>query len=120
MQKSTAKIKKVKIKMRANRVRAKIKGTVERPRLSVFKSNQHIYAQLIDDNTGNTVASASDLEMKDKGGNLTEKAKLIGASIAKKAQENKISEAVFDRGSNKYHGIVKALADSAREGGLKF
>lgn len=120
MQQSIAKIKKIKIKMRANRVRAKIKGTAERPRLSVFKSNQHVYVQLINDDTGSTVASASDLEIKDKGGNLTEKAKLIGSSIAKKAKENKISEIVFDRGSNKYHGIVKALADSAREGGLKF
>lgn len=119
MQKSIAKIKKVKIKMRANRVRAKIKGTAERPRLSVFRSNQHIYAQLINDDIGNTVACASDLETKEKG-SLANKAKAIGALIAKKAKEKKIEEVVFDKGSYKYHGAVKTLADSAREGGLKF
>lgn len=119
MQQSIAKIKKAKIKMRASRVRAKIKGTADRPRLSVFKSNQHIYAQLINDDTGNTVAAASDVETKGKG-SLAEKAKSVGALIAKKAKDGKIETVIFDRGSNKYHGIVKALAESAREGGLKF
>ncbi len=119
MQQSIAKIKKAKMKMRANRVRARINGTADCPRLSVFKSNQHIYAQLINDEIGNTVAAASDIEIKSKG-NLTEKAKSVGALIAKKAKEGKIETVVFDRGAHKYHGIIKALAESAREGGLIF
>lgn len=89
------------------------------PRLSVFKSNQHIYVQVINDQDGKTLAAASDFETKSKG-SLSEKAKSVGALIAKKAKENKIKEVVFDRGGNRYHGAIKSLADAAREGGLKF
>lgn len=119
METKITKLKIMKKERRCARVRAKIKGTADRPRLSVFKSNQHIYAQLINDETGNTVAAASDVETKGEG-SLAEKAKSVGALIAKKAKDGKIETVVFDRGSNKYHGIIKALADSAREGGLKF
>lgn len=105
---------------RHKKIRAKIFGTADRPRLSVFRSPKHIYAQLIDDDKGKILASASDLEFKGKKKAKTDKAKEIGNLIAKKAVENKIEKAVFDRGGYKYHGRVKALADGAREGGLKF
>ena len=101
--------KKVKKLRRHRRVRAKIHGTAEVPRLCVFRSNKHIYAQVIDDDKGKTIVSA-------KG----EKASEIGTEIAKKAVEQKISKIVFDRSGYKYHGKVKALADAARAGGLKF
>lgn len=101
------------------RIRAKISGTATRPRLSVFKSLNNNYAQLIDDENGVVLASSSDLKSKDKG-TKTEKAKKVGEELAKKATEKKITEAVFDRNGYKYHGRIKALADGAREGGLKF
>lgn len=104
---------------RKARIRSKIIGTAETPRLTVFRSLNHIYAQLIDDNTGTVMASASDMKTTDKG-TKSEKAKTIGAEIAKKAQEKKITSAVFDRNGYKYHGRVKAVAEAAREGGLKF
>ncbi len=100
------------------RIRAKINGTAARPRLIVFRSLQYITAQLIDDENNTTIASASD--MKEKKGTKSERATKVGAEIAKQAKEKKISEVVFDRNGYKYHGRVKALADSAREGGLKF
>ena len=102
-------------------MRAKLFGTAQRPRLCVFRSNLHVYAQLIDDAKRATLASASDLDLvgADKKTKI-EKAKLVGMSLAKKAQERKIEVAVFDKGSYKYHGIIKSLADGAREGGLKF
>lgn len=102
------------------RVRAKIHGTPECPRLSVFRSNKHIEAQIIDDVKGVTLVSASSVQMKlDNGGNI-EAAKAVGAEIAKVAKAKKISKVVFDRGGYIYHGRVAALADAAREGGLKF
>ena len=102
------------------RVRAKISGTPECPRLSVFRSNKHIEAQIIDDVKGVTLVSASSVSLKlDNGGNV-EGAKLVGAKIAELAKAKKISKVVFDRGGYIYHGRVAALAEAAREGGLKF
>lgn len=105
------------------RVRAKIKGTATIPRLSVFRSNKHIWLQLIDDVSGRTMIVASDKELKDKSRKIKDKrtvaAEMIGELIAKKALEKKITSAVFDRGGYKYHGIVKAVAEGARKGGLK-
>lgn len=103
-------------------IRKKISGVAVKPRLSVFRSNSEIYAQLIDDINGQTLASASS---KDKiivaqKGNKTEKSKMVGTAIATKASELGLKEVVFDRGGYLYHGRVKALADGAREGGLKF
>lgn len=106
---------------RHKRVRGKITGTAERPRLNVFRSLNHIYAQLIDDVKGVTIAAASSVE-KDFGmnGGNKEAAKKVGEMIAKRAAEKGISEVVFDRGGYVYHGRVKELAEGAREGGLKF
>ena len=103
------------------RVRGKISGTAERPRLSVFRSENHIYAQIIDDVAGNTLVSASSVEkgFEGNGGNC-EAAKKIGAAVAERALQKGIEEVVFDRGGYIYHGRVKALAEGAREGGLKF
>lgn len=111
-------------KKRHLRVRNKIQGTTQRPRLNVFRSGKHIYCQVIDDVRGVTIASASSLdkELKDQisnGGNI-ESAKLVGELIAKRAKENGISEVVFDRGGYIYHGRVKALAEASREAGLEF
>ncbi|RKQ32330.1 50S ribosomal protein L18 [Oceanobacillus halophilus] len=109
-------------KRRHNRVRRNLAGTTERPRLNVYRSNKHIYAQLIDDTTGVTVASAStkdkDLNMESTGN--VEAAKQVGELIAKRAQDKGFKSVVFDRGGYLYHGRVKALADSAREAGLEF
>jgi len=120
---NSTKIKREKRIARHRRVRAKIKGTKERPRLCVFRSNKHIYAQLIDDGEGKTLVSASDFELGTKKGKKavkTELAKEVGKAVAKKAADKKIKEVVFDRGGYKYHGRVKALAEAAREAGLKF
>lgn len=103
---------------RHNRVRSKIIGTAKRPRLAVFRSNTHISAQIIDDASGKTLASSSDL--KAKKATKVEMAKLVWEEIAKKAKDLKIKEIVFDRWGFSYHGRVKALADAAREWGLKF
>lgn len=106
---------------RHKRVRAKISGTSSKPRLCVFRSASNIYAQLIDDQAGKTMASASTLEKGFEGfGGNCEAAKKVGLAIAKKAQEIGITEVVFDRGGYVYHGRVAQLADGAREGGLKF
>ncbi|MDI6602924.1 MAG: 50S ribosomal protein L18 [Patescibacteria group bacterium] len=107
---------------RHQRIRAKIKGTAKIPRLYVFRSAKHIYTQLIDDEEGKTLVSASDLEFKKskKLKSKIDKAKEVGKLIAKKAIEKKIERVVFDRGGYKYHGRVKAVAEGAREGGLKF
>ncbi|MBN2746118.1 MAG: 50S ribosomal protein L18 [Bacteroidales bacterium] len=104
------------------RVRAKISGTGERPRLSVFRSNKQIYAQIIDDQTGTTIASASSkLEsIASKNAPKLETAKMVGVLLAERAKEAEIEQVVFDRNGYIYHGRVKALADGAREGGLKF
>ncbi len=103
------------------RVRAKISGTPERPRLNVYRSTKHIYAQVIDDVNGVTLASASsmDKDFEGTGGN-TEAARKVGTMIAERALAKNITEVVFDRGGYLYHGRVKELADGAREGGLKF
>lgn len=104
------------------RIRKVVEGTNSRPRLSVFRSNKEIYAQLIDDVSGNTLISASSREksITEQDGNKTEKAFLVGKSIASKAQEKGIETCSFDRGGYLYHGRVKSLAEGAREGGLKF
>ena len=106
---------------RHSRVRSKISGTPERPRLSVFRSENNIYAQIIDDVAGNTLVSASTVEkgFEGNGGNV-EAAKKIGALVAERALKKGIEEVVFDRGGYIYHGRVQALADGAREAGLKF
>lgn len=103
------------------RVRRKISGTQDRPRLCVYRSNTNLYVQLVDDVAKVTLASAStlDKEVKEKHANKAA-AKEVGALIAKKAKEAKIEEVVFDRGGYLYHGVVKELAEAAREGGLKF
>jgi len=101
------------------RVRAKVSGTSSCPRLSVFRSNRGMFLQLIDDENGKTLASATMKELKQKVAK-TEAGKELGKIIAQKAKDKKISKAVFDRGFNKYHGRVKAVADGAREGGLDF
>ena len=109
-------------KKRHAHVRRKITGTAERPRLNVFRSSKHIYAQLIDDNAGVTLASASSLDKElnlENGGNV-DAAKAVGELVAKRAIENGCTEIVFDRGGYLYHGRVKTLADAAREAGLKF
>ena len=106
---------------RHTRVRGKVSGTAERPRLSVFRSENHIYAQIIDDVAQKTLCSASSVEkgFEGSGGNV-EGAKKVGMAVAERAVAKGIEEVVFDRGGNIYHGRVKALADGAREGGLKF
>ena len=100
------------------RIRGKISGTADRPRMSVFRSNKGIYVQVIDDLAGVTLAAASSKGLE--GGTKTEVAAKVGKEIAKKAQEKGITEVVFDRNGYLYHGRVKSLADAAREGGLKF
>lgn len=105
--------------LKKNRSRAKISGTAEKPRLSIFRSNKYTYAQLIDDLKGHTLASASTQELK-KGGKKAELAKLLGELIAEKAKKAGIKSAVFHRSYYRYHGRVKAVAEGAREGGLKF
>ena len=101
------------------RIRTKVFGTAERPRLTVFRSNSQIYAQVIDDTKGTTLASASSLAVKDKM-TKTEKAAVVGKAIAEAAKKAGIETVVFDRNGYLYHGRVKQLADAAREGGLKF
>ena len=105
---------------RHKRVRAKISGTPERPRLSVYRSENNIYAQIIDDVAGNTLCSASSVEKGFVGGGNQEAAEQVGKMIAERAIAKGIEEVVFDRGGYIYHGRVQALADGAREGGLKF
>lgn len=112
--------KRAKMERRAVRVRAKIRGTEERPRLSVFRSEAHIYAQVINDEAGKTLAAASDLTVDTKGKKPVEAAAMIGAAVAEKAKAAGVTKVVFDRGSFLYHGRVKAVADAAREAGLEF
>ena len=102
------------------RVRTKISGTPECPRLNVFRSNSHIHAQIIDDVNGTTIVAASSVEMKLENGGNVEAAKTVGAEVAKRALEKNITNVVFDRGGYVYTGRVKALAEAAREAGLKF
>ncbi len=112
-------IKTQKRERRHRRIRARVLGTAERPRLSIFRSNKFVYAQIINDETGTTLVSATDSKAK-KGKGKIESSKNIGVEIAKKAKESKISKVVFDRGGYLYTGRVKAIADGAREGGLDF
>ena len=107
-------------KRRHTRVRNKISGTAECPRLNVFRSNTQIFAQIIDDVKGVTLVSSSSVELKIKNGGNVEGAKLVGKDIAEKALKLKIKNVVFDRGGYLYHGRVKALAEAARENGLEF
>jgi large subunit ribosomal protein L18 len=106
------------------RVRERVSGTADKPRLSVFRSLNHIYAQIIDDSAGHTLASATDTEEgirgQRQGKKKSEVAGLVGESLAKKAKDKGIGTVVFDRGGFKYHGRVKAFADAARKGGLNF
>mgnify|MGYP003941294425 CR=1 FL=1 len=115
----TKAIRRQKIKYR---IRKKVSGTAQKPRLSVFRSNAETYVQLIDDENGVTLAAAStrDKDIKAQPGTKTEKSKLVGAAIATKAAALGITAAVFDRGGRLYHGRIKAVADGAREGGLQF
>jgi len=113
------KIYKTRRDRRRAKLRAKIKGTKERPRLVVFRSNKHIYAQIIDDEKGETLVSASSLKIKEKM-TKTKKARLVGEEIGKKAKKKGIRKIVFDRAGYKYHGRVKALAEGARAQGLIF
>ena len=109
------------------RIRRAVRGTPERPRLSVFRSVAHIYAQVVDDRDGRTLAAASSLDPEirgaagaKKGAKKTEAGKLVGQLVARRAKEHGVSRVVFDRGGYLYHGRVKAVADGAREGGLEF
>ena len=107
---------------RHERVRKTVSGTPERPRLAVYRSLNHIYAQVIDDESARTLAHAStlDKELKGASGKKSERAKAVGEAISKKAKDAGVTKVVFDRGGNRYHGRVKALAEAAREGGLEF
>ena len=117
---NTTSLRRIKIK---KRIRSKMSGNSQRPRLTVFRSNNEIYAQLVDDASGKTLLSASSKEKtlaKEKSKSKMDRAKLVGTALAKKAVEKGIKEVVFDRNGFLYHGRVKALADGAREAGLKF
>ncbi len=107
---------------RKKRIRSRVEGTTAKPRLAVFRSNRHFYVQLVDDVKGHTLVAASSLEesLKDKVAGTIEGAKTLGNLVAKRALAKNISTVVFDRSGYLYHGRVKALADAAREGGLKF
>jgi large subunit ribosomal protein L18 len=107
---------------RHRRVRARVIGTADRPRLNVFRSLNHIYAQVIDDALGHTLAAAGSLDgpVKSAGGTKTEEAKAVGKLVAERARAAGVTQVVFDRGGWQYHGRIKALADAAREAGLEF
>ena len=101
-------------------IRKKISGSAQSPRLSVFRSNKEIYVQLVDDETGKTILGCSSKEVESKGVNKIEVSKMVGVALAKKASEKGVSVVKFDRNGYLYHGRIKALAEGAREGGLKF
>ena len=105
---------------RHRRVRKKVVGTGDRPRLAVYRSNKHIYAQLIDDVAGRTLASASTMEVGGKDAGRKDAARAVGAAVADRAKEAGVSRVTFDRGGFQYHGRVRAVAEAAREGGLEF
>ena len=105
---------------RAHRTRSRIRGTQERPRLTVFRSLKHVSAQVINDETGKVLAQAADVHVDAKGKKPVEIAALVGAEVAKRAKDAGVTKVVFDRGSYLYHGRVKALAQSARDSGLEF
>ena len=105
---------------RHRRVRTRVAGTADRPRLAVYRSLTQIYAQVIDDKTGRTLAAASSLDAKDSKAKRADAAKAVGTKIAEKAKAAGVNEVIFDRGGYRYHGRVKALADAARSNGLRF
>lgn len=107
------------LERRRRRVRKKVDGTADAPRLTVYRSAKHIYAQLIDDVAGHTLAQASSMALKIPGANI-DAAKQVGKTLAAEAKKKKIERVLFDRNGRRFHGRVKALADAAREGGLKF
>ncbi len=115
-----AKAKQAKSIRRVRRVRALIKGTAERPRLCVKRSLKHIYVQVIDDTQGKTLASVSDRELKDAKQTRLERAAVMGQTIAEKTKAKGVTKVVFDRRDKRYHGLVKAVAEGARQGGLEF
>lgn len=116
----TKKSRKTQTQVRHARIRRSVFGTTERPRLAVYRSGAHIYAQIIDDVKGHTVVAASSLELKlGKGGNV-EAARTVGQTVAVRAKEKGVEAVVYDRGGNLYHGRVAALAEAAREAGLDF
>lgn len=117
MVKNIIQVKKLKRIKRHKKIRKSVSGNSTKPRLSVFRSHNHIYAQLIDDSKGRTLLCVSDLELKTKG-KKSDVAKAVGELLAKKAKDAKIKRAIFDRGGFKYHGRVKSLADGARGAGL--
>lgn len=106
--------------LRRNRIRSRVIGTQERPRLAVYISNQHVHAQIVDDAKSKTLVSSTSAVAAAPKSSLTEKAAWVGAEIAKKAKKAKISKVALDRNGRKYHGRIKALADAARENGLEF
>lgn len=112
--------KEIKRQRRKNTIRAKIFGTEQRPRLSIFRSLKHIYAQIIDDNKKITLVSSSDKEVKDKKDKQIDQARKVGEILAQKASKKGIKSVVFDRSGYKYHGIIKTLAEEAKKKGLKF
>lgn len=113
--------KMTKLQKRIYRAKLKNRGSAEKPRLSIYRSGKHIYAQIIDDEAGKTLVAASDLGMKKtKGQTKSDIAKLVGEKVAVEAEKKKVSAVIFDRGGRKYHGRVKALAEGARSKGLQF
>jgi large subunit ribosomal protein L18 len=116
----TKKSRKSQTSVRHSRIRKKLSGSTERPRLAVYRSNQHVYAQVIDDVVGRTLVSASSLELKLERGGTVEAARQVGQTVAERAKAAGIEAVVYDRGGNLYHGRVAALADAAREAGLNF
>ncbi|MEB3285082.1 MAG: 50S ribosomal protein L18 [Candidatus Sericytochromatia bacterium] len=116
----TKKSRKIQTSVRHLRIRKKLSGSSERPRLAVYRSNQHVYAQVIDDVAGRTLVSASSLELKLERGGTVEAARQVGQTVAERAKAAGIEAVVYDRGGNLYHGRVAALADAAREAGLNF
>jgi large subunit ribosomal protein L18 len=105
---------------RAYRVRRRVRGTTERPRITIHRTNMHIYAQMIDDESGRTLCEASSVSLKLPYGGNVEAAKKVGEELGRKAKESNVEAAGFDRGGYRYHGRVKALADGVREAGVKF
>jgi large subunit ribosomal protein L18 len=105
---------------RRRRIRGRVEGSAARPRLSVFRSNKGIYAQVIDDASGTTIAAASSVQLSSSEGSKSEQASAVGKLVAERARDKGVESVVFDRGGYLYHGRVKALADGAREGGLRF
>ncbi len=105
---------------RANRVRKRVRGNAERPRISVHRTNMHIYAQMIDDESGRTVCEASSVSLKLPYGGNVDAAKKVGEELGKRAKDNNVGQAGFDRGPYRYHGRIKALAEGVRAAGVKF